>query len=48
MKKRKETETGKTPGSEQLVTNDEAKSGIGDHRTSLHQDCAGKKGPKPN
>ena len=35
MKKRKETENGNTPGSEQPVTNDEAKSGIGDHRTLL-------------
>ena len=42
MKKRKETENGKTPGSEQPVvkgvlwlTNTEAKSGIGVQRTSL-------------
>ena len=43
MEKRKQTENGKTPGSEQPVvkierlwlTYDEVKSGIGDHRTSL-------------
>ena len=48
MKKRKETENGKTPGSEQPVTNDEAKSGIGHHCTTLPPDCAGKEGTEPN
>ena len=36
IKKRKETENGKTPGSKQPVTNSEAKSGIGNHCMSLH------------